>query len=59
MLERRRWCWRKMAYMAILRWVTGEGAVVMRILMGAVLLERTVFAGLGVYGFSFCFWGRG
>jgi hypothetical protein len=59
MLDKRRRWWRKMAYMAILRWVTGDGAVAMRILMGAVLLERTVFDGLAVYGFSLCFWGRG
>jgi hypothetical protein len=48
-----------MAYMAILRCVTGDGAVVMRILRGAVLLARTVFEGLAVYGFCFCFGGRG
>jgi hypothetical protein len=45
MLDMRRWWWRKMAYMAILRWVMGDGAVARRILSGAVLLERTVFEG--------------
>jgi hypothetical protein len=42
-----------MAYMAILRWVTGDGAVANKILMGVVLSERTVFEGLVVYGFCF------
>jgi hypothetical protein len=58
MLEMRRRWWRKMAYMAILRWVTGDGAVAKRILRGAVLLARTVFVGLAMYGFSFCLGGR-
>jgi hypothetical protein len=48
-----------MAYIAILRWVTGDGAVARRILMGAVWFVRTVFEGLAVYGFSFCLGGRG
>jgi hypothetical protein len=55
---RRRW-WRKMAYMTVLRWVTGDGAVAKRILRGTVLLVRTVFDGLVVYGCSFCLGGRG
>jgi hypothetical protein len=55
---RRRWCW-KMAYMAILRWVMGDGAVVKRILMGAVFLRRMVFEGWVMYGFSFLRGGRG
>jgi hypothetical protein len=42
-----------MAYMAILRWRVGEGAVVKRILRETVLLVRTVFEGWAVYGFCF------
>jgi hypothetical protein len=48
-----------MAYMTILRWVTGDGAVAKRILRGAVFLARTVFVGLATYGLSFCVGGRG
>jgi hypothetical protein len=55
--EMMRW-WRKMAYMTILRWVTGDGAVAKRILRGVVLLERTVLEGLAEYGLSFCLGGR-
>jgi hypothetical protein len=40
-----------MAYMTDLRWVRGEGEVVMKILMGMVLLRMTVFEGWTVYGF--------
>jgi hypothetical protein len=42
-----------MANMAILRWVTGDGAVAKRILMGTVLFMRTVFEEWVVCGFDF------
>jgi hypothetical protein len=46
------------AYMAILRWSVGDGAVVRRILSGTVLSRRTVFEGWTVYSFCFGMWGR-
>jgi hypothetical protein len=41
------------AYMAILRWRVGDGAVARRILMGMAVFVRTVFEGWVMYGFVF------
>jgi hypothetical protein len=53
MLEAMKRLLRNMAYMAILRWRVGEGAVVRRILRETVFSVRTVLEGWAVYGFCF------